>query len=191
MFKFNIQHFATDGEEVEKDDLPSENEENENDSGEEKPSDNHTRVSAEETEKELLKSLGFESKDDLTAALKERQEFVDAQKTEQEKQAEELQKANDKSMSLEKENQDLTAKLSALQEGVHPDYVDEVVTLAKAKGNEDIGKAIGEVLEKFPTFKGDKEDSGEKGMNIFAKGEHQSKNKSGSIVDQFKAAWNK
>ncbi|EUJ47659.1 hypothetical protein [Listeria fleischmannii] len=100
-------------------------------------------------------------------------------------------KANDKSASLENENKDLTAKLSALQEGAHPDYVDEVVTLAKAKGNEDIGKAIGEVLEKFPSFKGDKEDNGAKGMNVFAKGEHQSKNKSGSIVDQFKAAWNK
>lgn len=106
--------------------------------------------SAEEIQAEFLKSLGVNSIEDAQKAIKGFGEFQESQKTEAQKQADAFQKAQDQIKSQQSELSTINAKYQAVTKGVNPDAVEDVIKLVQ--GAEDIGKAIDEVLTKYPHF---------------------------------------
>lgn len=109
---------------------------------------------AKEAQEKLLKQLGIEDFESAKEGLQKFREWQEAQKTEAEKQAEQLQKLQEQSQSLAAENEQLKAKLAAVQAGVNPNSIDDVVVLAKNYLSDDVDlhAAIGKVLEKYPHF---------------------------------------
>lgn len=119
--------------------------------GEPQGQSNETPVKTpEQIQQEFLKSLGVSSLDDAQKAIKGFQEFQDSQKTEAQKQSEQLQSTQQQLSSKDAEISNLNAKLSALTKGVRADAVEDVIKLVS--GAEDIGKALDEVLTKYPQF---------------------------------------
>ena len=98
---------------------------------------------------EYLKSIGVESSDSLQAIVKKAKEDEEANKTE-------LQKSNDtltattKELVTEREARIIAeAKLSAIQLGAKPEYVEDLVIVAKAKvtKDKDINAVIAEMKD--------------------------------------------
>src|SRR5690554_4856496 len=81
-------------------------------------------------QEKLLKQLGIEDFNSAKEGLQRFREWQESQKTEAERQAEQLQKLQEQSKSLADENEQLKAKLTAVQAGVRPDSIDDVVVLA-------------------------------------------------------------
>ncbi|MEJ9210116.1 hypothetical protein [Bacillus smithii] len=105
-----------------------------------------------QAQSELLKGLGFDDVDSLKDVLTKYKEEQDAKKTEAEKQAEKLKSLQKQLSAKESENATLAAKVTALSKGVNSDALDDVIALAKARGGDDIEKAIDEVIAKYPQF---------------------------------------
>src|SRR5690554_5439248 len=120
---------------------------------------------AKEAQEKLLKQLGIEDFESAKEGLQKFREWQEAQKTEAEKQAERLKK-------LEESNQTLKAQLAALEAGVNPDSVADVVILAKNMMSDDLDMkgAIQKVLEKYPHFKASAK---EEQKPTFTTGEHK------------------
>src|SRR5690606_15359379 len=78
-----------------------------------------------------LKQLGIEDFNSAKEGMQRFREWQESQKTEAEKQAEQLQKLQEQSQTLAAENEQLKAKLAAVQAGVDPNSIDDVVVLAK------------------------------------------------------------
>lgn len=109
---------------------------------------------SKKAQEKILKELGIEDFDTAKDGLVKFKEWQESQKTEAEKQKEDL--ANkDKELATEKElNRTLNAKIHALSAGVLADSVDDVVTLASKLTTDDvtIEEAIKQVVEKYPQF---------------------------------------
>ena len=104
----------------------------------------------------VLSELGIDDLEQAKADLKAYGELKESQKTDADKQAEQLAKANEKTLALESENAQLEAKVTALGQGVESDSLDDVIALANTYVSDDVNmeKAIEQVLEKYPQFKG-------------------------------------
>lgn len=104
----------------------------------------------------VLSDLGVEDLEQAKADLKAYSELKESQKTDADKQAEQLAKATEKTLALESENSQLEAKVTALGQGVESDSLNDVIALASTYVTDDINmeKAIEQVLEKYPQFKG-------------------------------------
>lgn len=106
--------------------------------------------SADEIKASFLKELGAENIDDVKNSLKAFKDYQDSQKSDAEKlqgQAAELQKQLDAAKAA----QSLAdAKIAALGKGVRADAVDDVIKMVS--GAQDIGKAVDELLKKYPVF---------------------------------------
>lgn len=113
------------------------------------------------------KEMGIDPKD--TKMVKMFKAFVESQKTDDQKAAEEesknqaqLSEANNRALVAE-------AKVEAMMLGVKPQHVDDIVTLALSKMTEDsdMKTIIGEFKTKYPVWFGESEeeddDKGEKG----------------------------
>lgn len=105
-----------------------------------------------QAQSELLKGLGFDDIESLKDVLTQYKEEQDAKKTEAEKQAEQLKSLQNQLSAKETENATLAAKVTALSKGVNAEALDDVIALAKARGGDDIEKAIEEVIAKYPQF---------------------------------------
>lgn len=93
--------------------------------------------------------------------------FVEAQKTDEQKAAEEASAQAAKVVEAEKRAMIAEAKAEALQSGVKSDYVDDCVTIAISKINEntDLASALKELKEKYPVwFNSDDSVSGNAGQ---------------------------
>lgn len=114
------------------------------------------RESKKATEK-LLKDLGIEDFDNAKDGLAKFYEWQESQKTEADKQAEQLATIQESNSSLKAENAQLNAKISALGLGVTAESLDDVIALANTYVNDEVGMtdAINSVLEKYPQFKGE------------------------------------
>src|SRR5690606_28650957 len=86
---------------------------------------------AKEAQEKLLRQLGIEDINCAKEGMQRYREWQESQKTEAEKQAEQLQKLQEQSQILAAENEQLKAKLAAVQAGVNPNSIDDVVVLAK------------------------------------------------------------
>lgn len=103
---------------------------------------------------DLLKELGIDDLDKTKTELAKFKEHQQAQKTEAQKQAEELQAKETRLAELQAENDKLATKFAISAKGVKADSLDDVALLAKALVTDDktIEVAIDEVLVKYPHF---------------------------------------
>src|SRR5690554_4838837 len=137
-------------------------------------------------QEKLLKQLGIEDFNSAKEGLQRFREWQESQKTEAERQAEQLQKLQEQSKSLADENEQLKAKLTAVQAGVRPDSIDDVVVLAKNYLGDgvDLNAAIKKVLEKYPHFAAAQQQQPEDKKPKFTIGDH----KKADGLDPFVAA---
>lgn len=180
--KLNLQHFAEgdpdpkdpeggEGGEGSKGTDPKDPEPKEPKDPKDPEGGKSTDVSAEEAQRiaeaQLLKDLGVDSLDAAKENLKAYNEYTESKKTEDQKTQDRLETLENESKSKDDTIFDLQSKLAASNEGVHPDSVDDVVALAKSKVSDKkpIDKAIKEIVEKYPQFKG--EDKEEKQTGVF------------------------
>lgn len=93
---------------------------------------------------------GQPSKEELAAFRK----WQDEQKTDEQRHADEIKKALDDKAAAELRVEELEAKYTAMTKGVKPEAVEDVFALAKGRVSETVtlGKAIDEVLKKYPQF---------------------------------------
>lgn len=126
----------------------------------------------------VYRQLGLDpntaSEEDVANAFKEFTEYQNSKKSEAEKAA---AKALEDQKKLEAAQQQLflaNAKVKAMQLGVQPQFVDDVVTLASTKLGDDeksdldaLAKAVGELKAKYPTWFGqsDEDDNKAKDKN--------------------------
>lgn len=105
-----------------------------------------------------LKELGFEVNDDQSYAdtVKGIKKTLDAGKTQQQLDAEARTKAESALTEANKKAATLEMKIAALAAGVKPDCVDDIITLAQAKVNDNttIEKALEDLKSKYPTLFG-------------------------------------
>lgn len=113
--------------------------------------------------------------------------WKESQKTEEEKKNEALSNAEKARIAAEEKAAALEAKVTALSKGVKSDSVDDVVILAKALVTDEvtIEQAIDKVLEKYPSFKGEQKQEGNKGFKIGAEGQKQNENTNNALAAIF------
>ena len=109
---------------------------------------------AKKAQEKLLKQLGVEDFNSAKEGLTKLKEFQDAQKTEAEKQAEQLKQLEESYNNTSSENESLKAQLSALKAGVQSESINDVVVLAKTLVSDDVDMdaAIAQVIQKYPHF---------------------------------------
>lgn len=114
------------------------------------------------------------SKEELEAF----KQWQESQKTEEEKKNEALTNAETARVAAEERALLAETKVTCLSKGVVATSVDDVVILAKAMVNDDLTmeQAIDKVLEKYPSFKGEKEQQ-EQNQNGFIIGANSAKQK--------------
>lgn len=124
----------------------------------------------------VYRQLGLDpntaSEEDVANAFKEFTEYQNSKKSEAEKAA---AKALEDQKKLEAAQQQLflaNAKVKAMQLGVQPQFVDDVVTLASTKLGADeksdldaLAKAVGELKAKYPTWFGQSDEGDDKAKN--------------------------
>ena len=102
----------------------------------------------------LLKEAGFEDFDNAKEGIAKFKEWQESQKTEAQRQTEELENARKQLEQFNSEKFKLEAQLEALKAGVNQDSLDDVILLAKAKVSKEVSitEAIKQTLEKYPQF---------------------------------------
>lgn len=120
--------------------------------------DDVSAIASKEAKKErerILKSLGIEDVDNAKDGMKAFKEWQESQKTEAQKQADQLEALQKTNLSAEQEKAQLRAEVSALKNKVKPESVADVIVLANNLVTEDvdIDAAMKSVIEKYPHFK--------------------------------------
>lgn len=135
--------------------------------------DNLIKRESSKQQEKLLKQLGIDDFDSAKEGMKKFQEWQDAQKTEQEKQAEKLQQLESDYSSTNEENTILKAQISAMKAGVIAESVEDVVVLAKTLVTDDVDMdaAIKQVVDKYPQFAQQEQETEEKPN--FSNGTHK------------------
>lgn len=100
----------------------------------------------------VYKELGIDPKD--SKAIAQFKAFIEAQKTDEQKAAEQQAEANNKAAENERRVVIAEAKAEAMMMGVRLQYVDDVVTLALAKmtDGDDIKTVLGEMKTKYAAW---------------------------------------
>ena len=126
------------------------------------------RFTAKEKEQgrnSVYKALGLDPKDKKT--IEAVKSFVESQKTEEQKNAEREAESNTKLLELEQRAMLAEAKAEVMALGVKGQFVDDAVTLALAKLNDDndLKTVISSFKDKYPIwFKPSEEDKGSVGQ---------------------------
>src|SRR5690554_3519557 len=115
---------------------------------------------AKKAQEKLLKQLGIDDFKSAKEGMEKFREWQESQKTEAEKQAEQLQKLQTDYNSVSEENASLKAQIAAMKAGVKADSVEDVVVLAKTLVDDetDMDSAIKKVIEKYPHFAEEKQE---------------------------------
>ena len=105
-----------------------------------------------------LKEMGIDPKDTKMIAMIKA--FVDSQKTDDQKAAEQQAETQRQNAENERRLAVAEAKAEAMMQGVKPQYVDDIVTLALAKmrDDSDLKTVIGEFKTKYPVWFGGSEE---------------------------------
>lgn len=111
------------------------------------------------------KELGIDPKDSKTIAMVK--EWIDSQKTDEQKAAENNAEVQNKMNEAEQRAQVAEAKAEAMMLGVKTQYVDDVVTLALAKMTEDsdLKTIIGEFKTKYHAWFSESSDEDDNNKN--------------------------
>ena len=121
------------------------------------PQEDEKKFSQKELDEHINRRLERERKNQPTKEeLAAFRRWQDEQKSDEERHADEIKKAQDDKAAAELRAADFEAKYTALSKGVRADTVEDVIALARVKVSEDItlDKAIDEVLKKYPQFIG-------------------------------------
>ena len=105
-----------------------------------------------------LKEMGIDPKDTKMIAMIKA--FVDSQKTDDQRAAEQQAEAQKQNAENERRLAIAEAKAEAMMQGVKTQYVDDIVTLALAKVSDDsdLKTIIGEFKTKYPVWFGESEE---------------------------------
>lgn len=144
---------------------------------------------AKKAQEKLLKQLGIDDFDSAKDGLSKFKEWQESQKTEQQKQQEELTQFKTQLSEKEILLSNVKAENAAIKLGVTEEKnLNAVVTLAKTRVTDevDINAAIKQVIEEFPHFGGKQE---EVQKPTFSSGEH--KKTTQSEMDKWLQAFNK
>lgn len=108
----------------------------------------------------LLKELGFKDEASAKSASKSYNAWLEAQKTDDEKAAEENTKKDNELREAQIKAEISEAKVEAMMLGCQPKYVEDIITLAVAKKTEDndFKTVIGELKQKYPVWFGESSD---------------------------------
>lgn len=154
-----------------------------------------TRIATKEHKQgqlKILKQLGYDSLEDAQAAIKAHNDYLESQKTEQQKKDEALQNFKKENKTLKQEHAAMQEQLAAMKAGIKPESVEDAIALAKLHVNEevDFDQAMKQVLEKYPAFAMDKADnnSGTQKPPKFSAGQHQGGTEP-TMQDQFMEAF--
>lgn len=130
---------------------------------------------AKKAQEKLLKQLGIEDFNSAKEGLQKFKEWQESQKSEAEKQAEQLKQLETNFSKTQSENDTLKSQLSAMKAGVNVESIEDVVTLAKnlVSDEVDMDQAIEKVLEKYPHFKQQEQPKPEDKKPSFSAGQHQ------------------
>lgn len=120
--------------------------------------DDVSSIAAKEAKKErekIMKQLGIEDFDNAKDGMVKFKEWQESQKTEAQKQTDELERLKLATSTSESEKKELQAQVSALKLGVKADSIQDVVVLANSLLSDtvDINAAMGLVIAKYPQFK--------------------------------------
>lgn len=109
-----------------------------------------------------LKEMGIDPKDTKMIAMIKA--FVDSQKTDDQKAAEQQAETQRQNAENERRLAIAEAKAEAMMQGVKPQYVEDIVTLAlaKMKDDSDLKTVIGEFKTKYPVWFGESDDEDDK-----------------------------
>lgn len=120
---------------------------------------------------ELMKELGIDNLDDFKSSLEDFKKYQESQKTEAEKANEKITKAINEKASAEKRAELAEAKVEAMKNGVNPQFVDDVITLALAKkqDGEELSDVIENMKESHKMFFGTNTEDDGTGNNINGK----------------------
>ena len=194
LFRIDLQFFGDDGEDNNQnqgedskdgDQNPNNSGDNTNSNGENGKDETKTytnaelqRMMAKEKKQgksagktELMKELGIDNLDDFKSSLEDFKKYQESQKTEAEKANEKITKATNEKASAEKRAELAEAKVEAMKNGVNPQFVDDVITLALAKkqDGEDLSDVIESMKESHKMFFGTNTEDDGTGNNINGK----------------------
>ena len=111
----------------------------------------------------LLKELGYEVKEGAKASdvIAQVKGILDSGKTQQQKDQEAREKAEDDLSAEQAKSKQLQAKIDAMTAGVKPDYVDDAIALLSLRitDQKPLSKLLEESKEKYPNWFGEAEGS--------------------------------
>lgn len=90
-----------------------------------------------EGKRSILKSLGFKSEEEAKDAIKKYNEYLEAQKTEAEKQKEALDKANNEKLDALNRAKLAENKVACFSAGINSDCIEDVLAIASTKVTEE------------------------------------------------------
>lgn len=114
-------------------------------------------IAAKESKKaqeNLLKELGIDDFESAKEGLQKFKEYQESQKSEAEKKEEALKAKDEEINSIRSKHDSLLAENSALKLGVKEEFLEDVITLARAKVTDEvtIDTAMKDVISKYPHF---------------------------------------
>lgn len=129
---------------------------------------------AKRAQEKIMKQLGFENIDDAKAAIEAHKQYLESQKTEQQKKDEQFKLVEKQNKALLKEKSNLEAQVAAMKAGVKTDSMEDAITLARRLVNDEttLEDAMKTVVEKYPSFAETKVDNSG-GKPKFSAGEHK------------------
>ena len=138
---------------------------------------------------DLLKSMGYESQEDMKAALDAYKKHVDSQKSESERKDDELKETTKQLAEEQNARVIAEAKVEAMKLGVKPALVDDVVLIAKSRvtNEKDITAVLTEMknnADEKMFFEDSDGDDGEGGKNQKPGKNVTRKNPTGNVQKQ-------
>jgi len=171
LLRLNLQHFSDDGTPPTDPTAESQDGDGDENTGKGAPKtftqedvNNIASKEAKKAQEKLFKELGIDDFENAKDGFKKFQQWQDEQKTELEKQQDQLKTLSTDKDTLSSENQTLKAQLSALKQGVNSEFVEDVVALAERQVSDDVSidDAIKQVVEKYPHFSNAQEETQKK-----------------------------
>ena len=173
LLPYNLQFFAEDtsGKEDDHDDSDDKGGENKEGSKDDEKKFTQKEVSAmmakekKEGRAAAIKALGFKNEEDAKKAVSLLNALLDSQKSEEEKNKDAGNKAQEEKSEAEKRANLAESKLTCLMSGVNKDSIDDVMSIALSKvtDDKDLSKVIEEMKKekRYASFFG--AESGDKG----------------------------
>lgn len=95
----------------------------------------------------ILKQLGFDDVKTAETAIKQYQEYLDAQKTDLQRAEEKMQQYNNTLVETQKRAELAETKIIALSKGINPQYLEDAIVIAQTRATEE--KTVDMILDEM------------------------------------------